>query len=84
MEDKDESELTPEEAKERRIMTLLLRIKNGSPPMRKSSLRQITEKAREFGDFFSPLELILDKSIISKLATSNSLHLFTLILCMIL
>jgi splicing factor 3B subunit 1 len=30
-------------------MMLLLKIKNGTPPMRKSALRQITEKAREFG-----------------------------------
>jgi splicing factor 3B subunit 1 len=30
-------------------MALLLKIKNGTPPMRKSALRQITDKAREFG-----------------------------------
>ena len=30
-------------------MMLLLKIKNGTPPMRKSALRQITEKARELG-----------------------------------
>ncbi|KAH9516487.1 Splicing factor 3B subunit 1 [Dermatophagoides farinae] len=30
-------------------MKLLLKIKNGTPPMRKSALRQITDKAREFG-----------------------------------
>ena len=30
-------------------MRLLLKIKNGTPPMRKSALRQITDKAREFG-----------------------------------
>ncbi|XP_004535089.1 splicing factor 3B subunit 1 [Ceratitis capitata] len=47
--DVDEDSLSPEEAKERKIMKLLLTIKNGSPPMRKSSLRQITDKAREFG-----------------------------------
>ena len=45
----DESTLSTEEQKERRIMTLLLKIKNGTPPMRKSALRQITDKAREFG-----------------------------------
>lgn len=33
--DVDESQLTPEEAKEREIMTMLLKIKNGTPPMRK-------------------------------------------------
>ena len=45
----DESKLRPEEIRERNIMTLLLKVKNGAPPMRKSALRQITEKAREFG-----------------------------------
>jgi len=49
LEEKDESELSLEEAKERKIMKLLLKIKNGTPPMRKSALRQITEKARELG-----------------------------------
>ncbi len=33
----DESQLSPEEAKEREIMTYLLKIKNGTPPMRKVS-----------------------------------------------
>merc|ERR1712136_223062 len=47
--DVDEDALSPEEAKERKIMKLLLKIKNGTPPMRKSALRQITDKAREFG-----------------------------------
>lgn len=45
----DEKEMSMQEQKERKIMMLLLKIKNGTPPMRKSSLRQITEKAREFG-----------------------------------
>lgn len=30
-------------------MKLLLKIKNGTPPMRKAALRQVTDKAREFG-----------------------------------
>lgn len=47
--DVDEESLSPDEQKERRIMKLLLKIKNGTPPMRKSALRQITDKAREFG-----------------------------------
>src|SRR6478736_7860406 len=33
----------------RRISMLLLKIKSGTPPMRKTALRQITEKAREYG-----------------------------------
>ncbi|CAD8187639.1 unnamed protein product [Paramecium pentaurelia] len=45
----NEDELTPEQAKERKIMALLLKIKNGTPQMRKSALRQITQSAREFG-----------------------------------
>ena len=47
--DVDENALSSEEVKERRIMKLLLKIKNGTPPMRKSALRQITDRAREFG-----------------------------------
>jgi len=35
--DVDEESLSPEERKERKIMTLLLKIKNGTPPMRKVS-----------------------------------------------
>lgn len=49
MDEKDEEELSAEELKERKIMRLLLKIKNGTPPARKASLRQITDKAREFG-----------------------------------
>jgi len=49
MEQVDESQLSTEEVKVRKIMRLLLRIKNGTPPQRKSALRQITDKAREFG-----------------------------------
>ncbi|CAG0896459.1 unnamed protein product [Darwinula stevensoni] len=47
--DVDEESLPPEEQKERKIMKLLLKIKNGTPPMRKAALRQVTDKAREFG-----------------------------------
>ncbi|ESP03174.1 hypothetical protein LOTGIDRAFT_199416 [Lottia gigantea] len=47
--DVDEETLSPEEQKERKIMKLLLKIKNGTPPMRKAALRVVTEKAREFG-----------------------------------
>lgn len=47
--DVDEDTLSLEDQKERKIMKLLLKIKNGSPPMRKAALRQITDKAREFG-----------------------------------
>ncbi|XP_065345743.1 splicing factor 3B subunit 1 isoform X2 [Cloeon dipterum] len=49
LQDVDEDSLPLEEQKEIKIMRLLLKIKNGTPPMRKSALRQITDKAREFG-----------------------------------
>jgi len=49
MDEVNEEELDPEAAKERKIMRLLLKIKNGTPPQRKTALRQLTDKAREFG-----------------------------------
>mmetsp|Transcript_33913 Transcript_33913/g.75203 ORF Transcript_33913/g.75203 Transcript_33913/m.75203 type:complete len:1276 (-) Transcript_33913:815-4642(-) len=49
LQDVDEAELSAEEAKERKIMKLLLKVKNGTPPQRKAALRQLTDKAREFG-----------------------------------
>eukprot|EP01112_Ceratiomyxa_fruticulosa_P014447 TRINITY_DN4137_c0_g1_i1.p1 TRINITY_DN4137_c0_g1~~TRINITY_DN4137_c0_g1_i1.p1 ORF type:complete len:1074 (+),score=284.27 TRINITY_DN4137_c0_g1_i1:191-3412(+) len=49
LEDTDESELSPEEQKERKIMRLLLKVKNGTPTMRKAALRTLTDKARELG-----------------------------------
>ena len=47
--EEDEDVMDPEEAKKRKIMKLLLKIKNGTPPMRKSALRQITDNARTLG-----------------------------------
>ncbi|CAM9137757.1 unnamed protein product, partial [Phaeothamnion confervicola] len=49
MEEVDEEALSPKEQNERRISKLLLKIKNGTPPQRKTALRQITDKARELG-----------------------------------
>eukprot|EP00727_Mastigamoeba_balamuthi_P003128 m51a1_g12812 putative splicing factor 3b subunit 1 isoform x1 (736) ;mRNA; f:73-3340 len=49
LQDVDEAELPAEEQKERKIMKLLLKVKNGNPQMRKQSLRQLTDRAREFG-----------------------------------
>ena len=49
LDDVDEDDLPNEEMKQRKIMKLLLKIKNGTPPMRKTALRQIADKAREFG-----------------------------------
>lgn len=45
----DEAELSADDAKERRIMKLLLKVKNGTPPQRKAALRHLTDKARELG-----------------------------------
>ena len=39
--DVDEETLTPDEQKDRKIMKLLLKIKNGTPPMRKVSNRTV-------------------------------------------
>ncbi|KAG2491765.1 hypothetical protein HYH03_009926 [Edaphochlamys debaryana] len=49
LQDVDDAELSSEEAKERKIMKLLLKVKNGTPPQRKSALRTLTDKARELG-----------------------------------
>lgn len=49
MDEVDDEELNAEEAKERKILRMLLKIKNGTPPQRKTALRQITDKARDFG-----------------------------------
>lgn len=45
----EDEELSAEEMKERRIMKMLLKVKNGTPPQRKSALRQLTDKARDLG-----------------------------------
>ncbi|CAH7681403.1 armadillo-type protein [Phakopsora pachyrhizi] len=64
--EQDESSLSIEELKERKIMRLLLKIKNGAPPMRKTALRQITDKAREFGAgplFDKILPLLMERTL---------------------
>ncbi|KAG9804909.1 ARM repeat-containing protein, partial [Aureobasidium melanogenum] len=45
----DENEMSVDELKERKIMRLLIKVKNGTPPMRKTALRQLTDNARSFG-----------------------------------
>ncbi|PHH59031.1 hypothetical protein CDD81_3933 [Ophiocordyceps australis] len=62
----DESSLSVDELKERKIMKLLLKIKNGTPPMRKTALRQITDNARQFGPgplFAQILPLLMEKTL---------------------
>lgn len=66
LKEEDESDLSVEELKERKIMRLLLKIKNGTPPVRKSALRQITDKAREFGAgplFDKILPLLMERTL---------------------
>ncbi|KAJ5983712.1 splicing factor 3B subunit 1 [Penicillium waksmanii] len=66
MEAGDESSMSVEEMKERKIMRLLLKVKNGTPPMRKTALRQITDNARNFGAgalFNQILPLLMEKSL---------------------
>ena len=47
--EEDEEELSLDKQKECKIMKLLLKVKNGTSPQRKTMLRQLTDKAREFG-----------------------------------
>ncbi|GMH39858.1 hypothetical protein BSKO_08826 [Bryopsis sp. KO-2023] len=42
----NEGDLNSEDFKERKIMKLLLQVKNGSPPQRKSALSQLPDKSR--------------------------------------
>ncbi|KAJ1990486.1 U2 snRNP component prp10 [Coemansia spiralis] len=45
----NEDDMDISEKRERQVLRLLLKIKNGTPPMRKIAMRQIADKAREFG-----------------------------------
>lgn len=62
----DESEMSLDELKERKIMRLLLKIKNGTPPMRKTALRQMTDNCRQFGAgpcFNQILPLLMERTL---------------------
>lgn len=62
----DENTMSVDELKERKIMRLLLKVKNGTPPMRKTALRQLTDNARQFGAgplFNQILPLLMEKSL---------------------
>ncbi|KAF7307565.1 Small nuclear ribonucleoprotein [Mycena indigotica] len=64
--EEDETELSVDKMKERKIVRLLLKIKNGTPPVRKTALRQITDKAREFGAgplFDKILPLLMERTL---------------------
>ncbi|ANQ07747.1 Splicing factor [Plasmodium coatneyi] len=45
----DESDLSQDELKERKLMILLLKVKNGTPSVRRAALRAITDKVKELG-----------------------------------
>ncbi|KAJ2448779.1 U2 snRNP component prp10, partial [Coemansia sp. RSA 2336] len=45
----DENDLSATERKEREVLELVLRIKNGTQPQRKAAMRAMTERARELG-----------------------------------
>ena len=62
----EEDEMSVEQLKERKIMRLLLKVKNGTPPMRKTALRQLTDNARNFGAnalFEQILPLLMEKTL---------------------
>ena len=62
----DENAMSVDELKERKIMRLLLKVKNGTPPLRKTALRQITDNARSFGAgplFNQILPLLMEKTL---------------------
>ncbi|KAK9449498.1 armadillo-type protein [Limtongia smithiae] len=61
-----EADLSLEELKERKIMRLLLKVKNGTPPMRKTALRALTDSARQFGAqalFNQILPLLMERTL---------------------
>lgn len=66
VETQDETGLSNEDIKQRKIMRLLLKVKNGTPPMRKTALRQLTDNAKNFGAgalFDQILPLLMEKTL---------------------
>lgn len=64
--EEDDQLYSLDELKERKIMRLLLKIKNGTPPIRKTALRQITDRARDFGAgplFDKILPLLMERTL---------------------
>lgn len=62
----NDDDLTVEELKKRKIKRLILKVKNGTPPMRKTALRQLTDNARAFGAgplFSEILPLLMEKTL---------------------
>ncbi|KAJ2836507.1 U2 snRNP component prp10 [Coemansia sp. 'formosensis'] len=61
-----EDDMEVAEKRERQVLRLLLKIKNGTPPMRKVAMRQIAERACEFGAaaiFNQTLPLLMSPSL---------------------
>lgn len=66
VEKENESYLSVEEIKERKVLRLLLKIKNGAPHVRKVALRQITDNAISFGPkvlFNQIMPLLMDQTL---------------------
>ena len=62
--EEDETQLTVDEMKERRIVRLLLQVKNGTPPIPKTdALRQIIDKACAGPLFDQILPLLMERSL---------------------
>ena len=62
----DETKLSSEAIKKRKVLTYLLKIKNGIPPVRKNAMRQLTEKSKYFGPsilFSQIIPLLMSPSI---------------------
>lgn len=62
----DEKGLSSEEVKERKVLRLLLRVKNGVPAVRKAALHTLTTEARTFGPqalFNQILPLLMEKTL---------------------
>ena len=58
-------------------MKLLLKIKNGTPPQRKTALRTITDKAREFGAaplFDQILPLLMSPTLEDQVSSDDTMH----------
>lgn len=66
LDQKEDTEMTAEELKERKVLKLLLKVKNGMPLQRKQALRQLSDKALEFGPellFHKILPLLMSPTI---------------------
>jgi splicing factor 3B subunit 1 len=62
----DDADLSHADLKERKILRLLLKMKNGTPQLRKSALRMLTDNARIFGAkalFQNILPLLMERTL---------------------